>query len=119
MSEENNLLEIVVQACDDRKADNIVALDMLDVTPIADVFVICQGSNERQVQAIARSVKSAAEEMGYHIERMEGFERARWVLLDMGSVVCHVFHEEERNHYQLDKLWGDAAPLNISSYLSE
>lgn len=118
MTKENSLLKTVIKACDDRKAENIVALNMEELTTIADTFVICQGSNERQVQAIARAIKSDVEEDGYHIERLEGFNEARWILLDLGSIVCHVFHEDERDYYQLDKLWGDAPSVDVSAYIS-
>lgn len=111
MSEQENLLQTVIEASAERKAEQIIALDMKELTAIADYFVICHGSNERQVQAIARSIKNAADEIGYHVERMEGFDEARWILIDLGSVVCHVFHEEDRLHYQLDKLWGDAPTI--------
>lgn len=113
MTEQEKLLRIVMEASTDRKAENIVALDMEGLTSIADYFVICHGSNERQVQAIARSVKAAAEEADYRVERMEGFDQARWILIDLGPVVCHVFHVEERSYYQLDKLWGDAPVVTV------
>lgn len=113
MTEKEKLLQTVIEAGADRKAENIVALDMEGLTSIADYFVICHGSNERQVQAIARSIKNAAEEAGHRVERMEGFDQARWILIDLGSVVCHVFHVEERSYYQLDKLWGDAPIVEV------
>lgn len=113
MKEVKELVETVVEACDDRKAENIIALDMEGVTAIADYFVICHGNNERQVQAIAQSVKKAVEEDDFTIHRMEGFEQARWILIDLGDVVCHVFHEEERSYYHLERLWGDAREVKI------
>lgn len=117
MVEKNKaLLQIVVDACEDRKADHILAYDMEKVSSIADYFVICSGSNERQVQAIARSVKEAADKKNYTIERMEGFDQARWIVLDIGDLVCHVFHEEERVYYQLEKLWGDATEIDMNSW---
>lgn len=107
------LLETVVEACEDRKAEDCTVLNMQNLTPLADYYVICQGSNERQVQAIARSVKDALEEEGINIERMEGFEQARWILLDAGGIVCHIFHEEERGYYNLERLWGDADEVSV------
>lgn len=113
MKEVKKLIETVVEACEDRKAENIIALDMENVTTIADCFVICHGNNERQVQAIAQSVKDAVEEKGYTIDRMEGTEKARWILIDIGDVICHVFHEEERSYYHLERLWGDAREVKV------
>lgn len=109
----NEILETVVDACEDRKAENCVVLDMKQLTPMADYFVICHGNNERQVQAIARSVKQALEEKGHHVKRMEGFEQARWVLIDMDSIICHVFHKDERSYYNLERLWGDAQEVFV------
>ena len=80
---------------------------------MADFFVICEGTNERQVQAIARGIKEDVEASGGEVKRIEGFSKARWILLDLGDVVCHVFHEEERNYYNLERLWGDAPIVSI------
>lgn len=113
MIEQNELLQIVVAACEDRKAENCVVLNMETLTPIADYFVICHGNNERQVQAIVRSIKEAVEKQGLDVKRMEGFEQARWVLIDLGDIICHVFHKDERAYYNLERLWGDAETVDI------
>jgi ribosome-associated protein len=102
------LLKIAVKACDDKRAENIVALDMKNVSLIADYFLICHGNNERQVQAIAREIKEKVEEKGLEVKKMEGFDHSRWVLVDLDDVVCHIFHKEERSYYNLERLWGDA-----------
>lgn len=107
------MVDIVTKACDDKRAENIVILDMKEVSLMADYFLICDASNERQVQAIAREVKDVAEEQGISVKRMEGFDKARWVLVDIGDVVCHVFHRDERMYYNLEKLWGDAPQLEV------
>src|SRR5699024_5877216 len=96
------------EACDDKRAKDIVALEMGDLSMVADYFLICHGNNERQVQAIARGIKEKMDEKYIDIDRIEGYERGRWVLVDVGDVVCHVFHTEERNYYNLERLWGDA-----------
>lgn len=113
MSEVQEILETVVATCEDRKAENIVVLDMKQLTPIADYFVICHGNNERQVQAITRAVKEQLEKKGHDVKRMEGFEQARWVLLDIDTVICHIFHKDERSYYNLERLWGDAAHVEV------
>lgn len=113
MGDVKKIVETVVEASEDRKAEDCIILNMEHLTPIADYFVICHGNNERQVQAIARSIKEAVEEKGYQITRMEGFEQARWILIDIGSVICHVFHKDERSYYNLERLWGDAEEINV------
>ncbi|MBX0358788.1 ribosome silencing factor [Halobacillus sp. Nhm2S1] len=106
--ESKELVNLAAQACDEKRAQDIVVLDMSEVSLIADYFLICEGSNERQVQAIARELKNQAEENGIEVKRMEGFEQARWVLVDLNDIVCHIFHKDERHYYNLERLWGDA-----------
>jgi len=112
--ENNQLIQTLARACDNKRAEDIVAMDMKEVSLIADYFLICHGSNERQVQAIARSVKETAEEAGVEVKRMEGFDQARWILLDVGDVVCHIFHKDERTYYNLERLWGDAPHVELT-----
>ena len=111
--ESKELVDLVAKACDDKRAEDIVLLDMQNVSLIADYFLICEGTNERQVQAIAREVKDIADEQNMEVKRMEGFEQARWVLVDLGDLVCHVFHRDERQYYNIEKLWGDAPQLEV------
>ncbi|HLQ96388.1 MAG TPA: ribosome silencing factor [Pseudogracilibacillus sp.] len=113
MTENKNLLSTIVEVCEDRQASDCVILDMRELTPITDYYVICHGNNERQVQAIAKHVKDKMEEEDFDVRRMEGFEQGRWILLDMNDVVCHIFHKDERPHYNLERLWGDADEVSI------
>ncbi|WP_058307319.1 ribosome silencing factor [Gracilibacillus massiliensis] len=111
--ESKQLVDLVAKACDDKRAEDIVILDMNEVSLIAEYFLICEGTNERQVQAIAREVKVLADKQDINVKRMEGFDQARWILVDLGDVVCHIFHRDERNYYNLEKLWGDAPQLEV------
>lgn len=108
---DTELLQMIANVCDESKAEDIIVLDMDQLSPLTDYYLICHGNNERQVQSIARSVKDSLHEHDIHIERIEGFENGRWVLLDASSVVCHIFHKEERAHYNLERLWGDASVI--------
>jgi ribosome-associated protein len=103
-----SILKVAADACDDKRAEEIIALNMQGISLVADYFLICHGNSDKQVQAIAREVKDQAEEHGIHVKRMEGFDEARWILIDLGDVVTHIFHKEERGYYNLEKLWGDA-----------
>jgi len=105
---ERELLSLVVEAADDKKAIDIVALNMEGISLVADCFVICHGNSDKQVQAIAREIKEKAHEQGISVKRLEGFEQAKWVLVDLGDVVVHIFHKDERGYYNLERLWGDA-----------
>ncbi|MGG0716414.1 ribosome silencing factor [Robertmurraya massiliosenegalensis] len=115
---DNQLLTMAVKAADDKRAEDIVALEMKGISLIADYFLICHGNSDKQVQAIAREIKDKAVENGYDVKRMEGFDEAKWILIDLGDVVAHVFHRDERRYYNLERLWGDAPTLNIQSELT-
>ncbi|GAA0457338.1 ribosome silencing factor [Alkalibacillus silvisoli] len=108
------LLQLTAKACDDKRAEELVALDMKELSLIADYFLICHGSNERQVDAISKGIKEAVEEKGVEVKKIEGKEGARWVLVDLDDVVVHIFHKEERSYYNLEKLWGDAEKVSLS-----
>ena len=111
----NNILELVVKAADSKRAEDIVALDVTQVSLLADYFVVCHGNSDRQVMAIAEEVIDVAQKNQIEVKRVEGKESARWVLIDLGDVIIHVFYGEERDFYNLEKLWSDAPLVNISS----
>ena len=106
------LLQVTYKAIDDKRGEDIVVLNMQGISLLADYFVIAEGSSERQVQAIAREVKEKAEEAGFTVRKIEGFDSARWILVDLGDVVAHIFHKDERSYYNLERLWGDAPQLD-------
>jgi ribosome-associated protein len=114
---ERDLLMIAVKAADDKRAEDIVVLNMKGISLIADYFVICHGNSDKQVEAIAREIKNKVQENGHDVRRIEGFEEARWILIDLGDVVVHIFHKEERGYYNLERLWGDAPIEKIESEL--
>ncbi|KPB05075.1 ribosome silencing factor [Bacillus sp. CHD6a] len=114
----NELLQLAAKAADDKRAEELVALNMQGISLVSDYFLICHGNSDKQVQAIARAIKEAAEERGQHVRRMEGFDEARWILVDLGDVVAHVFHKDERGYYNLERLWGDAPREDIQIELT-
>lgn len=114
---ERELLVIAAKAADDKRAEDIIALNMKGISLVADYFLICHGNSEKQVQAIAREMKEKAEEAGIDVKRLEGFDEARWILVDLGDVVAHVFHRDERLYYNLERLWGDAPQEDVLSEL--
>lgn len=116
---DNELLITAVKAADDKKAEDIVALNMKGISLVADYFIICHGNSDRQVQAIASEIKEKVQEKGFIVKRMEGYEEARWILVDIGDVVVHVFHRDERTYYNLERLWGDATAVDLQGELKE
>ncbi|MCY9516904.1 ribosome silencing factor [Paenibacillus apiarius] len=109
-----HLLEIAVDAAEDKKAMNLVVLDLQGVSLIADYFVVCHGNSDTQVQAITNEIRKRVHEAGAHIRGTEGFDSARWVLLDLGDVIVHVFHRDEREYYSIEKLWSDAKVVEMA-----
>lgn len=98
-----------------KKGERVVVLDMRDVTLIADYFVIVSAMNVIQVQSIADAVDELMESRGLPRINRVGVARSHWVLLDYGGLVVHVFTEEERNYYALERLWGDAVVVDRSA----
>ena len=102
------LADIVVEAAGDKKAEDILVLNVSELTTIADLFVICTGRGERQVQAIADAVREKSKEAGREPLGVEGYASGRWILIDLGDVIVHAFVPDERHLYRLERLWGDA-----------
>ncbi|MFD2625665.1 ribosome silencing factor [Salibacterium salarium] len=113
--EGKELLELAANAADEKKAEHLVALDMRGISLIADYFLIGQGNSHKQVQAIARDIKKKAQEQEQEVKRLEGFDEAKWILIDLGDVIVHVFHKDERHYYNLEKLWGDASQVQLDT----
>ncbi|GAP02986.1 ribosome silencing factor [Fructobacillus pseudoficulneus] len=114
-----DLLQATIQAIDSKHGEQITALDMRSVSLLADYFVIASAGSNRQVQAIVREVKDEVQKLGGQILNIEGFDRAEWVSLDLGDVIVHVFDEESRDFYHLDRLWFDAENVDLTEYLAE
>ena len=102
------MADLVVDAASDTKAEDILVLNVSEVTTIADLFVIVSGRGERQVQAIADKIVEKAKASGRQPVGIEGYTAGRWILIDLGDVVVHAFVPEEREVYRLERLWGDA-----------
>lgn len=112
-------LEVVVRAADDRMAQDIMALDVSNVTPLADYFVIMHARNEKQLDAIVQSILDKAHENGIEVKQVEGKDSGKWVLVDLIDVVAHVFYYSERTHYNLEKIWQDAPLVDVSAWVVE
>jgi ribosome-associated protein len=111
------LAQIAAAAADAKQAENLVALDVSGPLPLADVFLLASGRNERNVTAIAEEVMDRLADAGAKVVRREGLAEGRWVLLDFGDLVVHVFHEEDRMYYSLERLWKDCpvVPLAVTA----
>lgn len=109
------LVNVVALAADSKQGEDLVALDVSVPLPLTDIFFLATGRNERNVQAIAGEIEDRMIEAGVKTLRREGRAEGRWILLDFGDVVAHVFHEDDRMYYSLERLWKDcpAIPLEL------
>lgn len=107
------MLNIAAAAADEKGATDLVALDISEPLPLVDIFLLATGRNERNVLAIASEVEDKMNQAGYKTLRREGRTEGRWILLDFGDLVVHVFHEEERLYYGLERLWKDCPVVDF------
>lgn len=101
------LLDIVKKAIDEKKGERVIKYEFSALNPYIDEVIICSASNVRQVHAIAQHIKDEVREHGFSVRSMEGTQESRWILVDINSVIVHVFLDEERAHFQLEKLYAD------------
>ncbi|AYF96950.1 ribosome silencing factor [Protaetiibacter intestinalis] len=107
------LVRLAARAADSKKAEDLVALDVSGPLPLTDAFLLASGDNERNVLAIASEVEDVLNDAGVKTLRREGRTEGRWVLLDFGDLVVHVFHEEDRLFYSLERLWKDCPVIPL------
>jgi len=97
----------------EKKACDLVVLEVRELTSIADYFIICSGRSDRQVQSIAQGMEKNLDDAGVSAVSVEGASRGHWVLMDFSDVIVHIFYEPVREFYDLDGLWGDAPRVNL------
>jgi ribosome-associated protein len=102
-----------VEAADAKQAKEIRVLDLREITAFADYFVVCTGSNSRQIQAIADEIQMHLKKLGEQAHSIEGYQHAEWVLMDYGDYLVHVFSEKARSYYDLERLWRDAKVVKL------
>ena len=110
-------LEVIVKALDSKRAEDIQAIKIGDLTIIADYFVIADGTSNIHTKALAEEVEFKMSQLGIEPSRTEGYQGQTWIVLDYGDVVVHVFYKETRDHYNLERLWSDGTNVDISQYL--
>ena len=102
------------RVAEDRQALDVVVLDLREASSITDYFLICSGGSNRQVQAIADAIDEQLDQRGVISLGVEGYQAARWILMDYGDVIVHVFSQETREFYDLERLWGNAPKIDLT-----
>jgi len=113
--ESREMAKLAVQALEDKKGEEIRIIDISDVSVLADYFIIANGSNMSQVQALCDNVSEVLGRAGVHTRQVEGYESANWILLDFGDVIVHVFDKENRLFYDLERIWRDGKVIDSNN----
>ena len=112
-------LRIIKDSCKEKKGIDIKVLDIKGLSSIADYFVIVSGNSVRQVSALADEIEEKMDEKGINLENIDGKTTSRWILLDYGDIIVHVFHKDEREYYDIERLWSKDEEENRNFKLKE
>jgi ribosome-associated protein len=110
---DNELIKHITDCCSDEKADDIVLLDVRNLTSLTEYFIIASGRNPKHVQSISDNVNNKLSLLEIFPLRREGYQEGTWIINDYNSAILHIFCAEKRNHYDLERLWGEAPKIAI------
>ncbi len=108
------LAKIAYEALDDKKGIDITVIDISQISVLADYFVIAGGSNEKQVKALAGNVEEEMAKEKISARHMEGYNASNWVLMDFGDIIVHIFNQDDRLFYDLERIWSDGKTVDIN-----
>lgn len=108
----NEIAKLAINALEDKKAEDIRIIDISHISTIADYFIIADGSNKSQIQAMADNVTEILGRQGCRLKQMEGYQNANWILLDFQDVIIHIFDRENRLFYDLERIWRDGVLID-------
>ena len=115
MADSKEMVKVMVAALQDKKAEDIRIIDISNVSVIADYFVIANGNNPNQIQAMVDNVEEQMYKSGFDDPKVEGYNSASWILLDYHDVILHVFSEEDRAFYNIERIWQDGKEIDVNS----
>lgn len=110
------VFQLVIEALNEKKAQDVKAIDISELTTIAQYFIVCNGTSTTHIKTLADRVEEKLSESGVQCLRREGYNSARWILMDYGDIVLHIFHEEDREFYGLERLWQDGKPVSVDGF---
>ena len=117
MSEAKQTAKLALEALEDKKAMDVRILDITHVSTLADYFMIASGSNRNQVQAMADEAQEKLYKAGYEAKQVEGYQTANWILMDYQDIIVHIFDEENRLFYDLERIWRDGKEVDVEEFL--
>ena len=115
MADSKEMVKVMVAALQDKKAEDIRIIDISNVSVIADYFVIANGNNPNQIQAMVDNVEEQMYKSGFDDPKVDGYNSASWILLDYHDVILHVFSEEDRAFYNIERIWRDGKEIDVNS----
>ena len=116
MNNSKKMTTLAIKALEDKKGNDILVIDIQDVSIIADYFIIASGSNRNQVQTMADNVEEVLGRSGYEPRQLEGYGTATWILMDYNDIIVHIFSEEDRLFYDLERIWRDGKNVDIDQF---
>lgn len=112
--ESKNMAKIIIDAINDKKGEDVRVIDISEVSVIADYFIIANGNNPSQVQALAENVEEKLAKAGFISDHVEGYNTASWILMDYKDVIIHIFSKEDRLFYDLERIWRDGKQIDVN-----
>lgn len=112
-----NKLKTIVKVLDEKLAEDIIIIDMSVDSPICDYFVIASANNERLLLALKDHIEEACDKEGFYVKNIEGRKNSKWILMDYGDIIVHLFDPEERKKYGIEKLWSDKPVVQLEDIL--
>ena len=116
MNNSKEMTTLAIKALEDKKGNDLRVIDIQDVSIIADYFIIASGSNRNQVQTMADNVEEVLGRAGYEPRQLEGYGTATWILMDYNDIIVHIFSEEDRLFYDLERIWRDGKNVDIDEF---
>lgn len=115
MEQAKEMVKIAYQALDDKKGEDIKIINLEGISVLADYFIIANGTNQSQVQALVDNVEEELHKAGYSLKQREGYGSGNWVLLDFGDIIVHIFDRENRLFYDLERIWRDGKEISFDA----
>lgn len=113
MEQSKEMVKIATKALEEKKAEDIRVIDIREISTIADFFVIANGTNQNQLQAMRDAVDEELYKAGYHTKQVEGNQNSSWVLMDYNDIIVHIFSKEDRLFYDLERMWTDGKTVAL------